>query len=284
MGVVYPFPETDEVIYMKRAAEKLKSSRGASLMLALLAFLICAVLGSVVLTAGTASAGRFAELGEMEQRYYAVTSAAELLRDKLCDTSGSAITWSRTTVKTTVTPFTLDADGNMTLGTPATTTNNPTYNPDPLPVAATLSGMLAEYYLFSGATTNDARWASLTRDYSTPLPSPPSIPNMTLTVSTDTDGDLTVNIEPTLNPDGSLTLKINNEKNKANYQYTLKMTLTPAPEIEKLPLAETTTFATGTNQITETVTTTETVNATVRWVVSTTQIEEGTPPSPTSTP
>ena len=42
---------------MRKAAEKLKSSRGASLMMALLLFLVCAVLGSVVLVAGTASAG-----------------------------------------------------------------------------------------------------------------------------------------------------------------------------------------------------------------------------------
>ena len=42
---------------MKRAAEKLKSSRGASLMMALLLFLTCAVVGSAVLTAGTAALG-----------------------------------------------------------------------------------------------------------------------------------------------------------------------------------------------------------------------------------
>ena len=65
---------------MKR---KLKSERGASITWALLIFLVCAVVGSAVLVAGTASAGRMSKLGENEQRYYSVTSMAELLRDVL---------------------------------------------------------------------------------------------------------------------------------------------------------------------------------------------------------
>ena len=60
---------------------KLKSRTGASITFALLLFLVCAVVGSVVLTAGTAAAGRAGDLTKMDQRYYAVTSAAELLRD-----------------------------------------------------------------------------------------------------------------------------------------------------------------------------------------------------------
>ena len=54
---------------MKRAAEKLKSSRGASLMMALLLFLTCAVVGSAVLTAGTAASGRMSKIAENDQRY-----------------------------------------------------------------------------------------------------------------------------------------------------------------------------------------------------------------------
>ena len=70
---------------MKRAAEKLKSSRGASLMMALLLFLVCAVVGSAVLTAGTAASGRMAKIAESDQRYYSVNSAANLLIDLLQD-------------------------------------------------------------------------------------------------------------------------------------------------------------------------------------------------------
>lgn len=83
MGVVYPFLEKDEESNMRKAAEKLKSSRGASLMMALLLFLTCAVVGSAVLTAGTAASGRMAKIAESDQRYYSVNSAANLLIDLL---------------------------------------------------------------------------------------------------------------------------------------------------------------------------------------------------------
>ena len=62
---------------------KLKSDRGASITWALLIFLVCTVVGSAVLVAGTAAAGRMSKLPENDQRYYAVTSAAGLLRDAL---------------------------------------------------------------------------------------------------------------------------------------------------------------------------------------------------------
>ncbi len=69
---------------MKRLISgKMNSKKGASLMLALLLFLVCAVVGSVILTAGTAASGRISSLREMDQRYYAVMSAAELFRDAL---------------------------------------------------------------------------------------------------------------------------------------------------------------------------------------------------------
>lgn len=61
---------------------KLKAQRGASLPLALMLFLICALLASVVLTATTAVSGRHAKLAEMDQRYYSVVSAAQLLQNE----------------------------------------------------------------------------------------------------------------------------------------------------------------------------------------------------------
>ena len=66
-----------------RMKRKLRSDRGASMLLALLLFLVCAVAGSVILASGTAAAGRMSELAEMDQRYYAVASAAEALRSQI---------------------------------------------------------------------------------------------------------------------------------------------------------------------------------------------------------
>ena len=60
---------------------KLKDNTGASITYALLLFLVCAVVGSVVLAAGTAAAGRMSQSVESDQRYYSVTSAARLFRE-----------------------------------------------------------------------------------------------------------------------------------------------------------------------------------------------------------
>lgn len=66
-----------------RVHAKLKSNTGASLLIALIFFLLCAVCGAVVLTAGTASSGRIAGLAESEQDYYSVTSAAQVIKAEL---------------------------------------------------------------------------------------------------------------------------------------------------------------------------------------------------------
>lgn len=64
---------------MQAIKNKIRSRRGASLTFALLLFLVCAVVGSVVLVAGTAASGRMSQIAEMDQRYYSVNSAARLL-------------------------------------------------------------------------------------------------------------------------------------------------------------------------------------------------------------
>ncbi len=65
----------------KRIIGKLRSQTGASITFALLLFLVCIVLCSVIITASTASSGRMSQIVETDQRYYAVTSAAELLKN-----------------------------------------------------------------------------------------------------------------------------------------------------------------------------------------------------------
>ena len=67
---------------------KAKSQRGASLPLVLLLFLICAVTASIVMTAGTAAAGRAVGLTDSDQAYYSVTSTVNLFRDQLAGNDG----------------------------------------------------------------------------------------------------------------------------------------------------------------------------------------------------
>ena len=63
-----------------RIKAKLRSRTGASITFALLLFLVCTVLCSVIIAAATAASGRMSRIAEMDQRYYAVTSAAEMLK------------------------------------------------------------------------------------------------------------------------------------------------------------------------------------------------------------
>lgn len=63
---------------------KLKSCNGASLTVALLLFMVCAVVGIVVLTAATAAGGRAKDLTEVDRSYYNVASAVSLLSNELC--------------------------------------------------------------------------------------------------------------------------------------------------------------------------------------------------------
>lgn len=65
---------------MSAIKNKLQSRRGASITFALLLFLVCAVISSVVIVAATASAGRMSGVKETDQRYYAAIEAAKRLQ------------------------------------------------------------------------------------------------------------------------------------------------------------------------------------------------------------
>lgn len=62
---------------------KLNSQSGASIVIALIFFLLCLTVGAVVLTAATANVGRVTRIQNQQQAYFAVRSAAELIRDKI---------------------------------------------------------------------------------------------------------------------------------------------------------------------------------------------------------
>ena len=69
----------------KRVSRKFKSERGASLSIAILLFMVCAVLGGIILASATAASGRLKNLVESDKRYYSVTSAAQLLAKELSE-------------------------------------------------------------------------------------------------------------------------------------------------------------------------------------------------------
>ena len=68
---------------MKAVTQKLHSRRGATIILALTFFLICAVIGGIVLTSATGNAGRLSHMRGEQQTYLTVSSAAKLVREEL---------------------------------------------------------------------------------------------------------------------------------------------------------------------------------------------------------
>lgn len=62
---------------------RIRSNSGATILLALLFFLLCAMAGSIILSAGSAAAGRISGLKESEQAFYSATSAAQVMRDEI---------------------------------------------------------------------------------------------------------------------------------------------------------------------------------------------------------
>ena len=89
---------------MNPITRKLKSRRGASILIALLLFLVCAFVGGAVLMSAYQNASRSTALRREQQNYLAVSSAAQLLKAELVG-SGVGLQYI------TETSYTQDEDG-----------------------------------------------------------------------------------------------------------------------------------------------------------------------------
>ena len=65
---------------MRQLKAKLRSRRGASITFALLLFLVCAVISTVVVVSASTVGGRASGMKENDQRYFAATEAARKLQ------------------------------------------------------------------------------------------------------------------------------------------------------------------------------------------------------------
>lgn len=97
---------------MRRVWRKVKSNSGASMLFALLVFMLCVLAGTAALTAAAANSGRYTHMEAEQQDYLSVASAARVVKDELV---GSTFTASFT-------------GENRNLPTPSTTTGNFTSN------------------------------------------------------------------------------------------------------------------------------------------------------------
>lgn len=68
---------------MKKLKNKLASRRGATLLFALLVFLLCVLAGTAALTAAATNSGRYTHMASDQQKYLAVSSAVELVKNEL---------------------------------------------------------------------------------------------------------------------------------------------------------------------------------------------------------
>lgn len=86
-----------------RIMNKLRSEKGASITFALLLFLVCTVLCTVIIAAATAAAGRMSRIADSERRYYAVSSAASMMKELIDGKVVSVAEVTCTTIDTTYT-------------------------------------------------------------------------------------------------------------------------------------------------------------------------------------
>ncbi len=75
--------DDEAFVVVTRVQRKIEDRSGASLSVALLFFLVCAIVGSVLIAAASVSMGRMKGIEQGEQERYAVDSAMELIAEKL---------------------------------------------------------------------------------------------------------------------------------------------------------------------------------------------------------
>ena len=203
---------------------KLKSQAGASITFALLLFLVCTVVASVVLTAGTAASGRLSKMAEMDQRYYSVSSAVELLQKQF---TGMTITKTTTTI--TRVHNTCNNAGSVTGSEPAedspsvttqttVTKNGEAAGPDP---EAGISAPLAEdaALQYEIMHTPGADGSSPPSSFSRTL-------NLTASDSVGTaEAALAVTIQETIDQNGNIVLLVSNTPEaEGGDVFTMKLT------------------------------------------------------------
>lgn len=197
-----------EATLFKVIRNKLQSNKGASLILALFLFLICAAVGAVVLTSGTVAAGRLADINEADQRYYAVTSAADAITDMI---DGH---WAK--VKTVTVSTTTYASNSQS-----------TYSSDP------------EYTISEGIVVdnNDHNTTTITSSFTSFIMEAafkstlgqPVVHSYELKV--DSKSGLDAELDESVAIDGTMVFVVRNS-NSSNRKYLLQLTFVPTKEYD----------------------------------------------------
>lgn len=218
---------------MNRVKRKLKNQTGASITFALLLFLVCAVLSSVIIVAATAASGRMSKIAETDQRYYAVTSAAVLLKDMIADPD-KPISIVEVEERTKITTY--HEDGSVTYGVysdppklkavylvekPA----NQIHSEEDCSGGTQIDGdefTLDPMYKFD-SIQKDAAYHVYYKDTGS-VNKKFSMTSGTVKTAVGSENDpLSVTIYETIQEDGSLKLKLNNTNGEQPYVLTLTL-------------------------------------------------------------
>jgi len=276
----------NEVLAVKEhtAAKKIKSGRGASISFALFILLICAVVGSVVLGAATASAGRLSKLAESDKRYYSVNSAAELIV-KALDGEEVTISGDKTTVSTTIVTYKIDDGSVVSQSGPTSESTFDNFKIRQYEDENTLLLRMTRRRVFKDVATEEGYFWSPGYDPDVGAENPGILANIEFELSPEKPGsdlsDSKVAIEAEITTDGRLHLILENSTSAANAPvYTIELFFTPAFNTSEIIKSSNTEIETSTNgdpatTITETTTVTEilTKTTTVSWSLS--EIKKG---------
>ena len=201
---------------------KLASRRGASITFALLLFLVCTVIGVIVLVAATAAAGRISKLAEADARYYAVNSAAQLLREEI-ESQSVVVTRVKTeayTATTTTYAGTPVIRHTWDLTIAPTYSGRITYSP-----AFPFLEKTATYCVFDNASPVGSAecWDRDPNSEITSISdsSPTTLQTLELELSSDTLSPMTVQVEAKLSRSGKLLVTVSYTEGET---YTVTMT------------------------------------------------------------
>ncbi|MCR5664857.1 MAG: hypothetical protein K6G17_08325 [Oscillospiraceae bacterium] len=212
---------------MLKIREKWRSRRGASITYALLLFLVCAVVGVVVLVAGAGAGGRLSGLAAADQRYYSVSSAAQLFRSQI-EGEKQTVTREKTTESKVETVYTADAEGAVTAGTPTETVEGTTVvsklNGTDIDSSAGLLKPFALKLVFGDAASYQSAeaWSktapALGGDWTCPL-------TLSYSEGGAENEAMKVQVSAAMKTDGSIVLVFSNDTASGGEPYRLQMTL-----------------------------------------------------------
>ena len=242
------------------------------MLFALLLFLVCAVLSAVILTAATASTGRLSGMADTDARYYAVTSAVDLVSGEL---ENSSVTLVRTkSVVTTKTVRYTQSGSTYTETALADVVGEPAYetvlNGRTLTASSTKNGMsfleqaaMDAVFGATGAYVGESAWDSV------PL-SGGSASSYSYTLKHDGGAAPDVAVTAKLADNGTLTVTFSNADGGEKYTLILTMDLDIYEDTETVKKTSSdpvvTTNGTGRDEAVDQ-TVTNTKRQSMRWVV-----------------